>query len=96
MLARTYAAETEKTNVKVNLFNPGPTRTRMRAQAMPGEDPMTLDPPHKVAEHVLQLCLPELRQERDALRLSRQEMDELPRAGVIISASNTDSSPRER
>jgi NAD(P)-dependent dehydrogenase (short-subunit alcohol dehydrogenase family) len=58
MLARIYAAETEKTNVKVNLFNPGPTRTRMRAQAMPGEDPMTLDAPHKIATHVLPLCLP--------------------------------------
>lgn len=58
MLARTYAAETEKTNVRVNLFNPGPTRTRMRATAMPGEDPMTLDPPHKVATHILPLCLP--------------------------------------
>jgi NAD(P)-dependent dehydrogenase (short-subunit alcohol dehydrogenase family) len=58
MLARLYAAETAKTNVKVNIFNPGPTRTRMRAQAMPGEDPLTLDPPHKVAEHILPLCLP--------------------------------------
>src|SRR5260370_1356247 len=38
---RTYAAETERTAVRVNLINPGPTRTRMRAQAMPGEDPMT-------------------------------------------------------
>src|SRR4029077_17602267 len=35
-LARFYAAETESTAVKVNLFNPGPTRTRMRAQVMPG------------------------------------------------------------
>jgi NAD(P)-dependent dehydrogenase (short-subunit alcohol dehydrogenase family) len=58
MLARIYAAETEKTNVKVNLFNPGATRTRMRAQAMPGEDPLTLDPPHKVSTHILPLCLP--------------------------------------
>jgi NAD(P)-dependent dehydrogenase (short-subunit alcohol dehydrogenase family) len=58
MLARTYAAETDKTGVKVNIFNPGPTRTRMRAQAMPGEDPMTLDPPHKIAEHIVPLCLP--------------------------------------
>ena len=57
MLARLYAAETEKTNVKANIFNPGPTRTRMRAQAMPGEDPMTLDPPHKVAAHIVPLCL---------------------------------------
>jgi len=59
MLARTYAAETEKTNVRVNLFNPGPTRTRMRAQAMPGEDPMTLEAPHKAASHLLPLCLPD-------------------------------------
>ena len=58
MLARTYAAETEKTNVRVNLFNPGPTRTRMRAQAMPGEDPTTIEAPHKVAAHILPLCLP--------------------------------------
>src|SRR5580693_7625369 len=56
-LARTYAAETESTKVRVNLFNPGPTRTRMRAQVMPGEDPMTLPTPEQVAEKILDLCL---------------------------------------
>jgi NAD(P)-dependent dehydrogenase (short-subunit alcohol dehydrogenase family) len=44
--------------VRVNLFNPGPTRTRMRAQIMPGEDPMALPTPEDVAEKVLELCLP--------------------------------------
>jgi NAD(P)-dependent dehydrogenase (short-subunit alcohol dehydrogenase family) len=58
-VARTYAAETEKTAVRVNLFNPGPTRTRMRAQLMPGEDPMTLPPPEQVASSIVELCLPE-------------------------------------
>ena len=29
-------------HVRVNMFNPGPMRTRMRASAMPGDDPMTL------------------------------------------------------
>ena len=58
-VARTYAAETERTAVRVNLFNPGPTRTRMRAQFMPGEDPMTLPPPEEVAEAILPLCMPE-------------------------------------
>jgi NAD(P)-dependent dehydrogenase (short-subunit alcohol dehydrogenase family) len=53
-----YAGELGKTNVKVNLFNPGPIRTRMRAKAMPGEDPMTLDTPEQAAEAILQLCLP--------------------------------------
>ncbi len=38
-LARTYAAETVDHHVRVNLFAPGATRTRMRASAMPGEDP---------------------------------------------------------
>src|SRR5260370_1080625 len=31
-VVRTYAAETERTAVRVNLINPGPTRTRMRAE----------------------------------------------------------------
>jgi NAD(P)-dependent dehydrogenase (short-subunit alcohol dehydrogenase family) len=57
-LARTYAAETTSTPVHVNLFNPGPTRTRMRAQVMPGEDPMTLPTPEEVAEKIVKLCLP--------------------------------------
>jgi NAD(P)-dependent dehydrogenase (short-subunit alcohol dehydrogenase family) len=57
-LARTYAAETASTPVRVNLFNPGPTRTRMRAAVMPGEDPMTLPPPEDVAAAIVPLCLP--------------------------------------
>jgi NAD(P)-dependent dehydrogenase (short-subunit alcohol dehydrogenase family) len=57
-MARTYAEETSTTAVRVNLFNPGPTRTRMRALAMPGEDPMTLPTPEQVAEKILDLCLP--------------------------------------
>jgi len=59
-LTRTYAAETATTNVRVNVFSPGPVRTRMRAQAMPGEDPMTLVLPDAVAEKIVELCLPSL------------------------------------
>jgi NAD(P)-dependent dehydrogenase (short-subunit alcohol dehydrogenase family) len=61
-LARTYAAETITTNVRVNLFAPGPIRTRMRAQAMPGEDPMTLETPEKVGEAIVELCLPAMQE----------------------------------
>ncbi len=57
-LARTYADETKSTPIRVNLFNPGPTRTRMRAAVMPGEDPMTLPTPEAVAETIVPLCLP--------------------------------------
>ncbi|MEZ5787828.1 MAG: SDR family NAD(P)-dependent oxidoreductase [Xanthobacteraceae bacterium] len=58
VLARTYAAETVTTRVRVNLVNPGHTRTRMRAQFMPGEDPETVPLPERAAEAILPLCLP--------------------------------------
>jgi NAD(P)-dependent dehydrogenase (short-subunit alcohol dehydrogenase family) len=58
VLARVYSSETEATPMRVNLFNPGPTRTRMRAQVMPGEDPMTLPTAEDVAEKIIPLCLP--------------------------------------
>lgn len=54
-LARTYAAETATTAIKVMLVNPGPLRTRMRAEAMPGEDPMTLRTPEELANEVVKL-----------------------------------------
>lgn len=57
-LARVYADETKSTAVRVNLFNPGPTRTRMRATLMPGEDPATLPIPDQVAAAIVPLCLP--------------------------------------
>ncbi len=60
VLARTYAAETASTNVRVNVFNPGPVRTRMRAQAMPGENPMTLETPDQAADKIVELCLPSM------------------------------------
>jgi NAD(P)-dependent dehydrogenase (short-subunit alcohol dehydrogenase family) len=56
-LAKTYAAETVTTAIKVSLLNPGPIRTRMRAQAMPGEDPDSLPPAEAVAEAFLPLVL---------------------------------------
>jgi len=53
-----YASECANTNVRVNLFTPGPTRTRMYATAFPGIDPMTLPTPEEVAKAILPLCLP--------------------------------------
>jgi NAD(P)-dependent dehydrogenase (short-subunit alcohol dehydrogenase family) len=61
-LARTYAAETINTNVRVNLLNPGPTRTRMREAAMPGEDPMSLKAAEPVADKIVALCLPDFQE----------------------------------
>ena len=59
-LARTYAEETKNiTPVRVMLVNPGPIRTKMRAKAMPGEDPKILKTPEEIAPRIAALCAPE-------------------------------------
>ena len=57
-MVRIYAGEVARTGVRVNLIDPGPLRTRLRARIFPGENPMTLPPPESVAESFLQLVLP--------------------------------------
>ncbi|MGF0536602.1 SDR family NAD(P)-dependent oxidoreductase [Agrobacterium sp. ES01] len=59
-LARTWAGETKRLPLKIVSVDPGATRTAMRAQAMPGEDPDTLPHPRDVASALLPLCGPEL------------------------------------
>lgn len=44
-MVKTWAHESEKTELRVNLLSPGPFATQMRAKAMPGEDPDTLPKP---------------------------------------------------
>ncbi len=57
-LAQTYAGESATTNLRVNLFNPGPTRTQMHASGWPGVDPATLPTAEEVAKTIVPLCLP--------------------------------------
>jgi NAD(P)-dependent dehydrogenase (short-subunit alcohol dehydrogenase family) len=57
-LVRVWAAETASTAIRVNLFSPGPIRTRMRATVFPGEDPATLDTPEQAAEFIVPMCAP--------------------------------------
>ncbi len=59
-LARTWAAETQRLPLRVVSVDPGATRTAMRAQAVPGEDPTTLPHPSDVAKVLLPLCGPDL------------------------------------
>ena len=55
-MVKVYADEVKETNVRANLINPGPVRTKMRAQAFPGEDPMSLPPPKAVTESFVELA----------------------------------------
>ena len=42
------ADEVKEWNIRVNAVNPGGTRTPMRAQAYPDEDPLTLPAPEEI------------------------------------------------
>lgn len=54
--ARIYAAEVARTPIKVNLVDPGPVRTRLRAEAFPGEDRAALKSPEDVTGIFVQLA----------------------------------------
>ena len=55
-LVRTYAAELKRTNLKVNIIDPGTAATNMRAEAFPGEDPNTLATPDEITERFVELA----------------------------------------
>ena len=56
-LVLTWADELRTTRLRVNLFDPGPVATRLRIEAMPGEDQATLPTPADVAPSLAALCL---------------------------------------
>ena len=57
-LVAIYAAELQHTKARANAFNPGALRTHLRAQALPGEDPMTLPTPETVTPHIVRMLSP--------------------------------------
>ena len=56
MIVGTYAQEILKTNVTANLFHPGRTQTKMRAEAYPGENPNIIKAPEFVAKQLVNLA----------------------------------------
>ncbi len=56
VLVKTYAAEVENTNVKVNLIDPGVVATNMRKQAMPGENQAELTAPDQITDVFVSLA----------------------------------------
>ncbi len=57
-MVRVYAAENERSALRINIVNPGATRTGMRAAAFPGEDPMSLKTPDALVPLFLELASP--------------------------------------
>ncbi|MGC8475191.1 MAG: SDR family NAD(P)-dependent oxidoreductase [Acetobacteraceae bacterium] len=57
-LALSWADETGPSNLRINLFDPGPMATRLRHDAYPGETQDHLPKPAAVAPYLAALCLP--------------------------------------
>ncbi|MDC0457586.1 SDR family NAD(P)-dependent oxidoreductase [Alphaproteobacteria bacterium] len=49
-----WASETRNTKLRVNIIDPGATRTRMRSEAIPDENPKTLPTSSEVAQKIVQ------------------------------------------
>jgi len=81
-LVRTWAHETASTPLRVNLFNPGPIRTRMRAMVFPGEDPDTLDRPEQARELIVPMCTPEWHETGKFYDYRNPHAAEFSRAGL--------------
>jgi len=58
-LVLAYAAETRRSALRVNLMEPGPLRTRLRATAWPGEDPARVPDPALVTDAFVDLAAPD-------------------------------------
>lgn len=56
-LVRSWADEIEHTKVRAMILDPGRMRTRMRAEAYPGEDPNSLPDPSEIGPLVVELAL---------------------------------------
>ena len=54
-IGRSWAGESEQTNLRINMMNPGGTATKMRASAFPGENQDTLPTPEEIAPAFLAL-----------------------------------------
>ncbi len=57
-LALTYSAESKISGIKVNIIDPGPIATHMRARAVPGEDASKLPVPADIAPLFVELASP--------------------------------------
>ena len=69
-LVRTWADELENTSVRAVILDPNQMRTKMRAEAFPGEDPMTLPEPSEIGPLIVELAQADLDLPKEAILFS--------------------------
>lgn len=80
-MVRTWADELEQTPVRAVLLDPNTMRTKMRAEAMPGEDPETVTPPEEIGPLIVELAQADLGQPKSTVVFARWKAD-----GTLVSA----------
>jgi NAD(P)-dependent dehydrogenase (short-subunit alcohol dehydrogenase family) len=80
-MVRTWASELEQTAVRAVLLDPDIMRTRMRAEAMPGEDPATVRDPSEIGPLIVELAQADLGQPRSTVFFAQWKA-----AGTLASA----------
>jgi len=70
-LIKTYAAEVEKTPIRVNLVDPGMVGTKMLAEALPGRNMDAFPKPDSVTEVFLRLALPECTETGNVIHVTK-------------------------
>ncbi|MBU1378116.1 MAG: SDR family NAD(P)-dependent oxidoreductase [Alphaproteobacteria bacterium] len=80
-LVRTWADELEQTKVRAVLLDPGAMRTRMRAEAMPGENPAHLPDPSEIGPLIVDLAQADM-----GLPTSTVVFSDWKTAGTLASA----------
>jgi NAD(P)-dependent dehydrogenase (short-subunit alcohol dehydrogenase family) len=70
-LVRTYAGEAAKTNLRVNLIDPGIVATKLRAAGFPLEDATRLRRPEEAMDGFLDLALSDCRRNGELVRPDR-------------------------
>ncbi len=54
-MIKIWSAENKHNNLSISIINPGKTNTRLRSQAMPGEDKENLQNPNEVAKIIIDI-----------------------------------------
>ena len=62
----------ENTKVRAFSIDPGAMRTKMRAGAFPGEDPMTVQDPAEIAPFVVDLARPDRESPKGVVRFKER------------------------
>jgi NAD(P)-dependent dehydrogenase (short-subunit alcohol dehydrogenase family) len=70
VLIRTWADEVDITPIRAAIVDPGRMRTRMRAEAFPGEDPETLPNPAEIGPLIVDLCRPDREPSSETVRFA--------------------------